>query len=151
MEKVRLAISAELSVIAHATESVEKACIAAKNMLPKEFQDNIAFKQRYATGHHGNPIASIRAIVSDRNKVERLITELASRISSVDRTILSKEFDRFLDKDGNLYLRFDKQAAYHGEILLKQEDSIRIKVRFLGRPRTIEAIYKACKEMGLVD
>jgi len=151
MEKLPRATSAELSVIAHATEDIEKVCLAAKNLLPRDFQDKVTFKQEYATGHHGNPITNLKATVSDRNMIERLITELAPRMSSVDRSILSDELDQCVDSDGNLYLRFDKQAAYLREIRLKQEDPIRIKVRFHGRPCTVEAIRRVCKEMGLID
>ncbi len=151
MEKLPRATSADLSVIAHATEDVEKVCLAAKKLLPKEFHDKVTLRRGPAAGHYGNPIVSLKATISDRNKVERLVAELASRLSSLDRSLLLGELDHCIDGDGNLYLRFDKQAAYLGEIRFKQEDPIRIKVKFQGRPCTIEAICSVCKEMGLVD
>lgn len=151
MEKQTRATSADLSVIAHATEDVEKVCLAARNLLPKEFHDKVTLRRELATGHHGNPIVSLKATISDRNKVEHLIMELASRLSSLDRSLLLGELDHCIDGDGSLYLRFDKQAAYLREIRFKQEDPIRIKVRFQGRPCTIEAIRRVCKEMGLID
>jgi len=151
MEKLPHAIRADLSVIAHATEDVEKVCLAAKKLLPKELHDEVTLRRELAAGHHGNPIVSLKATISDRTKVERLIVELALRLSSLDRRLLLKELDQCIDSEGNLYLRFDKQAAYLGEVRFMQEDPIRIKVRFQGRPCTTEAIRSLCKEMGLID
>ncbi len=151
MEKLSRAIRVDLSAIAHATEDIEKVCLAVKSLLPRDFHDKVTFGRDHMTGHHGNPIVSLKATISDRTKAERLIKELAPRLSSLDRSLLLGELGRCVDSEGNLYLRFDKQAAYLGDVRFKQEDPIRIKVRFQGRLCTIEAIRTICKEMGLVD
>jgi RNA binding exosome subunit len=122
-----------------------------KNLLPSDTRHKITIKQEYTTGHHGNPITTLNAILADRDNIEQVIRGIASRMSSLDRATITDELDHFVDEDGNLYLRFDKQAAYLGNLFLKQTDAIRIKVRFQGRRRRLDEILKTCREMGLVN
>ncbi len=143
--------NAELSAIAHATESIEKVTFALKNVLPSDLRGKIIFKQEHTTGHHGNPIATLRATLTSQGDIRQLIAKIASRISSLDRTSLTDELDRFVDEEGTLYLRFDKQEAYLGDLHLKQKDAIRIRVKFHGNGRKLDAMRKTCKEMGLVN
>ena len=150
MEKLPQAVSAELSVIAHATEDVEKVCQAARNILPVELRGKITLTRTPLTGHHGNPITSLKAALTDRNMTERLIKDLVLRLSSLDRTFLSDNLDQCIDHEGNLYLRFDKQSAYQGEIRLRQDDPIRMKLRFHGKRCTTESVRRVCREMGLI-
>jgi len=144
------AASAELSVIAHATEDVDKVCQAARNILPAELRGKITFKRTSLTGHHGNPIANLKATLTDQNMTERFIKDLVLRLSSLDRTFLSDNLDQCIDHDGNLYLRFDKQAAYRGEIRLRQDDPIRMKLKFHRKRCKTESVRRICKEMGLI-
>jgi len=151
MERRLTVSSAELSVIAHATEDIEKVCLSAKNLIPSDLHDTVSFKKEHTTGHHGNPIASVKATIAGQEATERLITDLGSRLSSLDKNILSDNLSQFVDNDGNLYLRLDKQAAYLGEVQLKQQDPVRVRIRFQGRPCTVETIRRACQEMGLIS
>ena len=150
MEKLPQAASAELSVISHATEDVEKVCQAARNILPAELRGKITFKRTSLTGHHGNPITGLKAALIDWNMTERFIKDLVLRLSSLDKTLLSDNLDQCIDHDGNLYLRFDKQAAYRGEIRLRQDDPIRMKLKFHRKRCKTESVRRICKEMGLI-
>jgi len=151
MERRPIIGRAELSVIAHATEDIEKVCLSAKNLIPRDLRDDVAFKQEYTTGHHGNSITGVKATITGQEATKRLITDLGSRLSSLDRSTLSDSLGQFVDTDGNLYLRFDKQAAYLGEIQLQQQDPIRVKIKFQGRSCTVEAIRRTCQEIGLIS
>ena len=151
MERQPIISRIEFSVIAHATEDVEKVCLSVKNLISRDLRDNVAFEQECTMGHHGNPITSVKATITGQEATKRLITDLGSRLSSLDRSTLSDDLAQSVDTDGNLYLRFDKQAAYLGEVQLRQQDPIRVKIRFQGRSCTVEAIRRTCKEMGLIS
>jgi len=151
MEKRLTMSDVELSVIAHATEDIEKVFLSAKNLIPSDLHGIVVFKRECTTGHHGNPIASVKATIAGQEATERLITDLGSRLSSLDKSTLSDNLGQFVDNDGNLYLRFDKQAAYLGEVQLKQQDPIRVRIRLQGRPCTVEAVRRACQEIGLIS
>ena len=143
--------SAEFSVIAHATESIDKVQAAVLNLLPSDLRGRITFKQNETTGHHGNPIFAFRFILTDPEEIKRFLTGAAARLSSLDRIDLSNEFDKSIDSDGNLYLRFSKQAAFFGKVQLKQEDAIKLKIKFHGRNREFDTLRVVCKELGLID
>jgi len=142
---------AELSVIANATEDFEKVRTAVRNLMPSGLRDRAVFTQENSTGYHGNPIMTLRATFTDRSDIEDLIRQIASKMTSLDRANLTDDLNQYVDEDGNLYLRFDKQAAYLGELHLRQEDSIRIKVRFRGTRDKPEAMRKILREMGLIS
>lgn len=146
---LRLA-NVELSVIAHATEDTAKVCSAVKNLLPSELRGSVDFKKESTTGHHGNPITTLKATITDREEIEQLVAELAGKLSALDRTTLSSELEHCVDEDGNLYLRFDKQAAFLGTMQFKQEDAIRVRIRLQGWGHKLEAMRRICQEMGLI-
>jgi len=143
--------SAEISAIANATEDVEKVRVAIRNIMPSGLRDKAIFIQETTTGYHGNPITTLRTAFTERSDVENLIGQIASRISSLDRANLTDYLSQYVDEDGNLYLRFDKQAAYLTELHMRQEDAIRIKVRFYGSRHKPEVMRKIFKEIGLIS
>ena len=60
-----------------------------------------------------------------------------------DKHQIEKSLEQRLDEDNNLYLRFDKQAAFFGYVLIGSEDTIRLQIKFnlprKQRDRTLEA------------
>jgi RNA binding exosome subunit len=48
----------------------------------------------------------------------------------------------------NLYLRFDKQSAFMGELRFSSNDPIRFKIHF--KNKTSEEIMEICRETGLL-
>jgi hypothetical protein len=144
-------VNAELTVITHATEDAARVCSAVKNLLPSDLRGSVDFKEESTTGHHGNPITTLKATITDKGDIEQLVAGLAPKLSTLDRTTLSNELERCIDEDGNLYLRFDKQAAFLGEVRFKQEDAIRVRIRLQGWGHKLEAMRRICQEMGLID
>jgi hypothetical protein len=151
MEKRLTVKSVELSAIAHATEDLERVCLSVKNLMPSDLQKTISFKKEYATGHHGNPIVTVKATIDGKDAIERFLRDIGTRLSLLDRSTLSESLSRFIDNDGNLYLRFDKQAAYLGEVRLKQQDPVRMRIRLKGTRLTVDAIRGSCQEIGLIS
>ena len=135
-------------VFAHATEDQEKVLAAVRNTLPKELAESAVFKKTSLTGHHGNPIVLFEAHFADRQVLPAALEKIGSSLTALDRETLSSEVRLHLEK-GNLFLRFDKQRAFLGELRFSLNDSIHFKIHF--RNRTVEEIIEICRQAGLLS
>ena len=140
----------EVSAISHATEDLERVYSALRNAASEEIAKRAWISRQDLKGHHGNPIVTLIMKIRGTDLMQAFIQRLASRLSDGDKRLLSVEFNKHIDTDGNLYIRLDKQAALLGRLSLKQEDPIRIRVKLETRPRTLEQISEAFRRLGLV-
>jgi RNA binding exosome subunit len=136
-----------IRVFAHATENQEKVIQAVRNILPVELGESAVFKKTELTGHHGNPITLIEAELTDRQKLLSVLEKMGVGLPSLDKEALSVEMELHLEK-GNLYLRFDKQQAFLGELRFSSNDPIHFRVHF--RNKSSDEIVVICKEAGLL-
>jgi RNA binding exosome subunit len=137
----------DMRVFAHATEDEERVLTAARNTLPKELSENAAFRKTSLTGHHGNPIILFEAKFTDRQALPVVLEKIANSLSALDKETLNSEMKLHLEKR-NLYIRFDKQSAYMGELKFCSNDPIHFKVHF--KNKTPEEIMEICRETGLL-
>lgn len=137
----------DIRVFAHATEDLEKVLTAVRNTLPKELGENTVFQKTSLTGHHGNPIILFQAKVTGKQALPLVLEKIASSLSALDKETLNSEMKLHLEKR-NLYLRFDKQSAYMGELRFSSNDPIHFKIHF--KNKTPEEIMKICRETGLL-
>lgn len=141
----------EISVIAHATEDVNKVLQALTNTVPKEFSGEVDFVKQHTQGHYGNPITVIKARIKRRRQAEAYVRNLVARLDEATRATISSNLARYLDEEGNLYIRLDKQKAYTGILTAEEKDPIRIRVRLNVQPRTSNSLKEACKSLGLIE
>lgn len=141
----------EISVIAHATEDVNKVLQALTNTVPKEFSDEVHFVKQHTQGHYGNPITIIKARIKRRRQAEAYVRNLVASLAEATRATISSNLAQHLDEEGNLYIRLDKQKAYTGILTAEQRDPIRIRVRLNVHPRTINSLIEAYKSLGLIQ
>jgi len=137
----------DLRVFAHATEDLEKVLTAVRNTLPKEVAENTVFQKTSLSGHHGNPITFFRTKITDKQALPLVLEKIALRLNALDKETLNSEMKLHLEKR-NLYLRFDKQAAYVGELKFASNDPIHFKIHF--KNKTPEEITAICRETGLL-
>lgn len=137
----------EIRVFAHATEDAEKVLAAVRNTLLEELGESLVFKRTALAGHHGNPIVLFEAKLEDRQLLPLAMQRIGSRLTSLDKQTLDDELKLHLEK-GNLYLRFDKQQAFLGELRFSSNDPIHFKVHF--KNKTAEEIVAICRELGLL-
>jgi RNA binding exosome subunit len=136
-----------MRVFAHATEDPEKVLTAVRNTLPKELSENAAFQKTSLTGHHGNPIILFEAKFTDKQALPVVLEKIANSLSALDKETLNSEMRLHLEKR-NLYLRFDKQSAFQGELRFSSNDPIHFKIHF--KNKTPEEIMEICRETGLL-
>ena len=137
----------DIRVFAHATEDLERVMFAVRNTLPEELGESAVFKKTGLTGHHGNPITLIEVELTDRQLLLGLLRKIGSGLTALDKETLNSEMSLHLEK-GNLYLRFDKQRAFLGELRFSSNDPIHFKVHF--RNKTADEIVEVCREAGLL-
>lgn len=136
-----------IRVFAHATDDQEKVIQAVRNILPVELGESAVFKKTELTGHHGNPITLIETELTDRQKLMSVLEKMGVGLTSLDKEALGAEMELHLEK-GNLYLRFDKQRAFLGELRFSSNDPIHFRVHF--RNKSSDEIVAICKEAGLL-
>jgi RNA binding exosome subunit len=136
----------EIRVFSHATEDLEKVESAVRNMLPKALGETLNFSKLSLTGHHGNPIVLLEANFKDKTQLPLALEKIVAALSSLDKEQLCLDMKQHIEKH-NLYLRFDKQSAFLGAIMLVKDDPIHFKIHF--KNKTPEQIMELCKQAGL--
>jgi RNA binding exosome subunit len=137
----------DIRVFAHATEDHEKVQAAVRDLLPDELAQTLVFEKTSLTGHYGNPITLFTAKLTDKKLLPAALERLGMGLNSLDKEELSLNLKLHLEK-GNLYLRFDKQSAYLGNIKFTQNDPVHFKIHF--KNKTATEITDLCKNAGLL-
>lgn len=137
----------DIRVFAHATEDTDNVETAVKNLLPNELAEILVFQKTTLTGHHGNPIILFTAQLIDKKTLPLALQKLGSGLNSLDKEELTHDLRLHLEKR-NLYLRFDKQAAFLGTIKFSQNDPIHFKIHF--KNKTPDEITEICRSSGLL-
>jgi len=137
----------DVRAFAHATEEPEKVLTAIRNTLPKELGENAAFKKTSLTGHHKNPIILFEIKLKDKQHLPTALEKIAAGLSPLDKETLDSEIKLHLEKR-NLYLRFNKQSAYQGELRFSSNDPIHFKIHF--KNKTPEEIVEICRNIGVL-
>jgi RNA binding exosome subunit len=133
---------------AHATEDQLKVQAAIQNLLsPVEPPSPIAFHKTNCLGHYGNPIVLFTAKLTEKNEISLILERIGSRLSSLDRQDFSDNLALHQYKT-NLYLRFDKQAAFQNLVKFSSTDPIHLRIHFKGI--TQDQIAEFLKQKGLL-
>ena len=137
----------DIRVFAHATEDPSKVQTAVRNLMPDELAQTILFETTNLEGHHGNPIILFTVKLTDKKLLPKMLDKIGAGLNSLDKEQLCTDLKLHLEKC-NLYLRFDKQAAFTGTLLFTQNDPIHVKIHF--KNKTSEQIAELCKLSGLL-
>ncbi|HDI13034.1 MAG TPA: exosome subunit, partial [Hadesarchaea archaeon] len=122
---------ATVSVYAHATEDENKVLKALRAVLPED----IEIRRSNLKGHHGNPITSLNAVIDRKPALREFWKRILANLRRGDLDKLRERMLAEVDDSCRTYLRFDKQHAYGGELVLTTEgDSIHVKLKILAFP-----------------
>jgi RNA binding exosome subunit len=128
----------EFRVFCHATESEEKV----RKALTFVSRSDVV-RTRKAKGFHGNPIVIMESSISGR-RLRSFMDELRS--SGVLKRSGTGIVDRVTD-DSCMYLRFDKQKAYNGELeIVDHDDVIASKLKLRIDPKDRASSVTAIRE-----
>ncbi len=140
-------LSVEISAIVHATEDSTKVAQALRNVLSEHVSDEVKMTMQYLQGHHGNPIRTLRTGLKKRKIIDQFLNHLMTNLNADDLKDMAKNVNMYMDEEGNMYLRLDKQAAYRGEIRSKQEDPIRVKMKVIDELGMRKPSIESVKEL----
>lgn len=122
----------------HATESEDKVRKALATITGSS-----EIRRRKAEGYHGNPIIILESDLSGK-KLKSFMGELKS--SGILKRVLGTLDDR-MDDECVLYLRFDKQKVYQGQLeIVEHEDVIASKLKLRVFPPKKDIALKELKE-----
>ncbi|MDH7508020.1 MAG: RNA-binding domain-containing protein [Methanomassiliicoccales archaeon] len=101
------------------------------------------FKRSLSTGYHGNPITILESILRKKSEIDAFL----NRLSLGDLKKIIDTLERRMDDEGFVYFRFDKQLAYHEQLVLTDgEDVIAVKGKAKAYPSTYERAINAARE-----
>ncbi len=142
----KLVSSLVLETIAHATEDLGKVKIALLNLLPPDLRKYYHGKVKIQEliGFHGNPISLLKLYITKQEHAQLTLINMLSGMEDFDLNELINTLSLRLDSSSNLYIRFDKQAAYLGKLRIMQgDDVIKVRVSFLPHIRGLEKVKYA--------
>ncbi len=121
---------AVVSTFAHATEAEKRVLDALKIMLPEE----VEVRRSRLKGHHGNPIVSFEAQIG-RKETQEIWRRILAKLCGGEFEKIAMVVPDRIDKACHLHLRFDKQLAYVGELVLTEGgDIIHLRLKVAAYP-----------------
>ncbi len=123
MSKTR---KAEVDLLIHATEDVDKVMKAVKEMLGVS-KDAEVMK---LYGHYGNPILKVKFVLK-KEEADGLLRRVLKKLREEDRDMTLWDLDISVDDSGRFFLRLDKQELVEGRIRVGRSDAVRMKF-FIG-------------------
>jgi len=135
--------TANVSTLAHATEDEQKVLGALRVLLP----DEVEVRRGKFKGHHGNPIFTFTASIKQRKLVRELWACMTSKLRVGELDKLSHAAPERVDETCHLYLRFDKQLAYAGELALTEGgDAVYVELKITAYPAKREVATRLVRE-----
>jgi Predicted exosome subunit len=131
-----------LRVIAHSTEDISRVRAALDFFLwtaigkPKGTVTDEFVEVTDIEGHYGNSSVMLSSQITRKSDSARLARFIRDHMSPVDVELLRSEMPDRLDDDQLFHMRFDKQAAFLGKLVLSSSsDAIIVKVKIATYPK----------------
>ena len=120
----------EITTFVHATEDHVKVVKAVSNLFPEDV-DVPPYEEVKLTGYFGDPLVTLKWTIKNRRPATDVFNNVVLGMSSIDLLELTESLESRIDENKNLYLRLDKQKAFHGVVKIESHDPIRLKARML--------------------
>ena len=131
--------SAVVSTFAHVTEDEQRVLSVLRTLLP----GGIGVRRLKLKGHHGNPIINLEARVGQRKLLREFWQRVLTKLRVGELKKLGKIVPERVDENCFFYLRFDKQLAHAGELVLTDSgDAIHFKLKVAAYPAKRELAVK---------
>jgi RNA binding exosome subunit len=124
-----------LEAFCHATEDLGKVKEAMLNLLPPELVDSArsaGFKEQKLEGSFGNEITLVRLELGKQGDMGKAVERFKESLPKED--VEDFNVDEHVTDDGEFWMRFDKQEAYGGKIVLGGQDTIQLKGKVAAFP-----------------
>ncbi len=129
-------------VFVYGTENENKVREAIKTLFP-----NSSPQTDITEGYFKNPVLILHDKITKRGDIKEFIKILENLDLQVKKRLLN-ELDIKMDEKGNLFLRFDKQRAYSGDLkIIEHGDAIHVKIKIAAYPAKKENALKLAREI----
>lgn len=129
-------------VFVYGTENEEKVREAVKTLFPNSHPQVEATE-----GYFKNPVLILHDKIGKKRETKDFIKILQNLDSSTKMRILN-ELDKKMDEKGNLFLRFDKQRAYLGDLkIIEHGDAVHVKIKIAAYPAKKEKAMELAREI----
>ena len=133
-----------LRTSAQATEDPEKVRSSLQFFLPPEDEDSRKsdvdiISESITSGYYGNQIIVFEARLHRKKQCQYLIDVIKQHLGNERMSQLIAQLPQRIDDDCNLYIRFDKQKAYLGRLIMTRvRDPLLLKIKLKAYPATKE-------------
>lgn len=129
-------------VFVYGTENEEKVREAIKTLFP-----NSSPQTDTTESYFKNIVLILRDKITKKREIKEFIKTLKQMDENSKRRLLN-ELNNKMDDKGNLFLRFDKQRAYLGDLkIIEHGDSIHVKIKIAAYPAKKENAIKLAREI----
>ncbi|KAF5089056.1 RNA-binding protein [Methanobacterium aggregans] len=126
----------------YGTENQEKVETAIKTLFPSSSPQS-----ELTEGYYKNSVLILSDKIT-RKRETRDFVQILNELSDPDKKRILHQLENKIDNKGNLFLRFDKQRAYLGDLkVVEHGDSIHVKVKMAAYPAKKEIALKLAREM----
>jgi RNA-binding protein len=126
----------------YGTESEEKVREAIFTLLPTAQP-----LKEITEGYYKNKVIILQGKTTKKREIKDFLEKLHSLQPSAKKRILRELEDR-MDDRGNLFLRFDKQRAYLGNLkLVEHGDALHLKLKIAAYPARKEEALKVAQKI----
>ncbi len=140
----------EVETHIHATEDEDKVMEALANLIGHNAVKDVSTVT--LRGHYGNAIIVARVQLDHKDyPLDELVRFMASKMSDSDKRILKSSLVNRV-QGNKVYLRFDKQKLYLGELMLSDgDDVVRMVLHLNGNMLRQLGLKGALEELGLLN
>jgi RNA-binding protein len=126
----------------YGTESEVKVREAIHTMLPMAHPEIEITK-----GYYKNQVLILHGKTSKNSEIKLLLEKLQN-LNLNDKKKIHNELHDRMDSRGNLFLRFDKQNAYLGDLkLVEHGDALHLKLKIAAYPAKKEEAIKVARKI----
>ncbi len=129
-------------VFVYGTENDEKVKEAVKTLFPNSHPQTDTTE-----GYFKNPVLILHDKITKNREIKEFV-EILKQIDAASKRRLRSELENKMDERGNLFLRFDKQRAYLGDLkIIEHGDAIHVKINVAAYPAKKENAIEVAKDI----
>jgi len=126
----------------YGTENKEKVLNSIKTLFP-----NSSPQCEATEGYFKNSVLILYNKIDKKREIKDFVERLSTLNGPARKRILNRLEDK-MDDYGNLYLRFDKQRAYLGDLkVVEHGDSIHLKIKIAAYPAKKKVAIDIAKKL----
>ena len=129
-------------VFVYGTENDEKVKEAVQTLFPNSHPQTDTTE-----GYFKNPVLILHDKITRKREIKEFV-QILEQIDSSSKKQLLNQLENKMDERGNLFLRFDKQRAYLGDLkIIEHGDAIHVKINIAAYPAKKERAIELAKDI----